>query len=123
MWLLAMLVGCGVRCGPTVGMAVTVCTMDGSGPAAADAVTWSWPLQSEDYDGEHALECADEECTVWHLPGELEGDVLVAAGRGLVATDATTTCPWSEYADEVVTTRTDWHRQVTLTLVDAEGCE
>lgn len=122
MWLVSMLIGCGARCGPTVGMAITACTMDAGGPATADAVVWSWPLDSEDYDGEHPLTCADPECTVWVLEGELQGEVLVAAGRGSsVETDGA--CPWHEYDDEVVSTRTDWHRQVTLTLDDAAVCD
>ena len=119
MWLLSMLIGCGARCGPTVGMAITVCTMDAEGPAAAESVVWSWAEDSEDYDGEHAFECADEACTVWHYPGELSGEVLVAAGRGEPTEGA---CPWSEYDAELVATRTDWHRQVTLTLDDAPVC-
>lgn len=67
-------------CVEAEGAAATVCVEDQHGaPFAPDAAYWFWPPDGGAYDGENVLECVDEGCTVFAVPGEASGLFMVSA--------------------------------------------
>lgn len=58
----------------------TVCvqTQDGD-PLAPTEVYWSFPQESTQWDGTHEPDCVDALCSVFALPPEAEGEVVVLA--------------------------------------------
>lgn len=61
------------------GAPATVCVQDEDGdPLKPTSLIWSYPPESEAWDGPHDdATCADDACTVWALPDDASGEVVV----------------------------------------------
>jgi hypothetical protein len=81
---------------------ITVIGMDENGEVVtADEVYWYFAPESEEYDGEHPLECADVDCTKWVL-GTAPGASFYVAGRREGPEHADPYCGYSGYDGQLV---------------------
>jgi hypothetical protein len=61
---------------------ITVIALDQNGdPVTADEVYWYFAPNSDEYDGEHPLECGDVHCTKWVIPTAPSANFFVAGTR------------------------------------------
>lgn len=120
---LLVLLGCtGAPCLPTVGVAATVCTVNAEGPVSADEVVWFFDPLGDGYDGEHALECANEECSVWYLT-EVNDGAVVVQGRKVGNQPADPGCEWRAEDSVVIDLKPEYHHVADLDLELTLECE
>lgn len=69
-------------CRADASAAITVCVLDEHGvPVSAERVYWYLAPGSDAYDGEHALACVDQDCTVWRMSEMVSGPFYFGATR------------------------------------------